>query len=59
MEHLAQEWLNTSQKIRTVLQRNESQHYLSLILNSEHKCLRLYDDLAFNISGYRPTDALG
>lgn len=59
MEHLAQQWLNTSQKIRAVLQRNESQHYLALILNSEHKCLRRYDDLAFNISGYRPTDALG
>ena len=59
MEHLAQDWLATSEEIRKVLQQNESQHYLSLILNSDHKCLRRYDDLAFNTSGYRPTDPLG
>ena len=58
LQHLAKDWLNTSQKIRAVLQQNESQYYLGLVLNSEHKCLRRYDDLAYNTSGYRPADKI-
>ena len=58
LQLLAKDWLNTSQKIRTVLQQNESQYYLGLMLNSEHKCLRRYDDLAYNTSGYRPADKI-
>lgn len=58
LEHLAEDWLRTSQKIRSVLQRNESQHYLGLVLNSEHKCLQRYDDLTSNTTGYRPGDSL-
>lgn len=55
---MAEDWLDTSQKIRAVLQQNESQYYLGLVLHSDHKCLQRYDDLAFNNSGYRPADKL-
>ena len=58
LQHLAEDWLNTSQKIRKVVQQNDSQYYLGLVLNSKHKCLHRYNNMAKNMTGYKPTDNL-
>jgi len=59
LEHLAEDWLDTSQKIRSVLQQNDSQYYLGLVLNSEDKCLRRHNNMAHNLTGYKPSDYFG
>ncbi|XP_020626914.1 ATP-binding cassette sub-family A member 2-like isoform X2 [Orbicella faveolata] len=59
LQHLAEDWLNTSQKIRRVLKLNDSQYYLGLVLNSKHKCLRRHNNMAHNLTGYKPSDYFG
>nr|XP_058969338.1 ATP-binding cassette sub-family A member 2-like [Pocillopora verrucosa] len=54
--HLAEEWLNTSKRIRGVLRRNDSQYYLGLLLNNKHKCLHRYNNEAYNLTGHKPSE---
>ena len=52
--NLAKMWLNTSAKIRSVLQNNESQHYLGLVAESLEKYPNLYKDDIYNVTGQTP-----
>ena len=51
---LARTWLNTSAKIRAVLQNNESQYYLGLVAKSLRDYPDLYRDDLYNVSGREP-----